>query len=82
MGKVVHVPALIGMALEEVMAEIAEEGSWRDRRKAEWLLARLEICIARNDELADLRGPLSPFEFMWGYTFGLRHYLFDRWRRR
>jgi hypothetical protein len=80
MAKVIHVPALIGIALEGVMIEIAKEGSWRDRRKAEWLLARLEACVARDDELADLRGPLSPVEVMAGRALGLRHYLYDRWR--
>jgi hypothetical protein len=80
--KVIPVPALIGMALEEVMAEIAAEGSWRDRRKAGWLLARLEACVVRNDELADLRGPLSAPEIMAGCALGLRHYLFDRFRER
>jgi hypothetical protein len=80
MAQIIHAPALIGMALEDVMIEIAAEGSWRDRRKAEWLLAKLEACIAHNDELADLRGPLTPVEIMAGCTLGLRHYLYDRHR--
>jgi hypothetical protein len=80
MADIINGPALIGRALEVVMIKIAEEGSWRDRRKAEWLLAKLEASVARNDELADLQGPFSAFEIMAAYTHGLRHYLYDRHR--
>jgi hypothetical protein len=35
----------MGCAFEEVMEEIAENGSWWDRRRAEWLLAKLEAGV-------------------------------------
>ena len=51
-SEIVDVTSLIGGAVEQIMAEIAESGSWRDRRKAQWLLAKLETCIANHDEFA------------------------------
>jgi hypothetical protein len=74
----VHVPALIGQALEGVLAEVAANGNWRDRRKAEWLLAKLESCVSRNDELARLREPFTPTGIMFGNPRDLRFYLYDR----
>ena len=73
-----HIPALIGGVLEEVMADIAMSGSWRDRRKAEWLLAKLEACIADNDEFAALREALTPAGIMLGVKSDFRVYLYDR----
>jgi hypothetical protein len=69
---------MIGVALEQVMAEIAASGSWCDRRKAEWLIAKLQARIDEDDELAGLRGPLTPFEVVSETALGLRYYLYDR----
>jgi hypothetical protein len=74
----IHIPALIGAALTEVISEIASTGSWRDRRKAEWLLGKLEACIAEHDNFARLREPFTPAGFMSGNKRDLRFYLYDR----
>lgn len=73
-----NITTLIGSALEDVMAEIAASGSWRDRRKAEWLLAKLETCVAKNEEFAPLREPFTPAGILSGSTSDLRFYLYDR----
>ena len=80
MPEVINIPMLIGGALEEVMAEIAIDGSWRDRRKAEWLLTKLEACIAKNDGLAQLREPFT----LEGIVSGTRRhsgYLTPGWQK-
>lgn len=78
MAEIINVPQLIGAALEDVMAEIAATEGWRDRRKAEWLLAKLEACVAKNDEFAPLREPITPAGIMLGAKSDLRLYLYDR----
>ena len=76
--KTTPIPALIGSALEEVMADIASTGSWRDRRKAKWLLAKIEACVAKHDEFAQLREPFTPAGIMFGAKSDLRFYLYGR----
>lgn len=81
MPEVINIPMLIGGALEEVMAEIAVDGSWRDRRKAEWLLTKLEACIAKSDGLEQLREPFTPESVISGTKESdFRYYLYDRFR--
>ena len=79
MSEIVDVTSLIGGAVEQIMAEIAESGSWRDRRKAQWLLAKLETCIANHDEFAALREPMTPAGIFYRDKGDFRFYLYNRW---